>query len=481
MIKIPPSLKLVLTFVITFTLTFTSLNFIVNKINEREEAIHNEEALILKQEIKEKFQLALDITLTIGQMSSAFIHHTSKDDKLFEEAITKVIDEKVYIKGVNQLNAKGFIVNAFPKEPNQDALGKVSQNYPALLESYKKGEEFWFSPPIKLFQGWNGFVFYSPITKNGKLLGWIAPVIRSDLFLKHFRSADFFNKYEMVIKDEASGSVYFETGLPPKEGLMEIISPMWGRNIVFQSWPKVSNPKFEIPFYVRFLSALLVSLLFSFFMKVFLQKKKAYMRLEDISNVLKITSNDILSKLIDIQKECLALGSTSATESAKKEIQSAMNLFEQIELLQNIASVDHIGDETFEILPLIREQFDLHSEVAHRKNLKLKLDDESFKEIKVTGNKWLISNTVLKNALSFSTLISCPHGRIEVTHTRTPQECCTIFYIEKIIEEEMTKTFRIDRRLLVAQNVMNLLNGEITIREDGSGGMIVKLTTTAFA
>ena len=214
-------------------------------------------------------------------------------------------------------------------------------------------------------------------------------------------------------------------------------------------------------------------------MKIYLQKKKAYQRLENIRDVLKLTSNEVLSKLMDIQNNYLSLGADGflSTNVVEKDIQSVTNLIEQIELLQNIASSEQIEEETFEILPLIKEHLELLQEVVPRKNLKLKLDAESFLGIKVTGNKWLVSNTVLKNALSYSALISQPDGRIEVSHTVSPRECSTIFHIEKVIEREISQTFKIERRLLVARNVMELLDGHITIHEDGAGGIILKLST----
>jgi len=479
MIKLPPTLKLLSTLVISFLLSFAVINFIVSQINSREKKLQREATQVVQQEISNKFELTLDVSLVVGKMSSAYIHQKVGDNH-YGELVHQILEDKNFILGLNQLDPQGKIINIYPEDENQGAMGKVTQNFQELMRSYDRGEKFWFSPPLELFQGTQGFVFYIPIKIDNKLSGWIAPVISSELFFKHFRERDFFNKYELVIKDRSTGNIYFETGLPSKkENFKEVSTTMWGRDIIFISWPKISNPPFEIPFFLRFIISLLISFFCTLSMKIHLQKRKAYNRLEDISDVLKLTSNDILSKLIDIQNTYLSNDSPGFTnsEAAEKEIQSAMNLFEQVELLQNIAGSEHFDEETFEILPLVREHLYQLKEIVSKKNLSLKLDVESFKEIKITGNRWLISNSVLKNALSFSALISCPDGRIEVSHSVSQRECSTIFYIEKIIEEEMSKAFRIDRRLLVAQNVMNLLNGEITIREDGSGGMILKLST----
>src|SRR5690606_4658417 len=149
----------------------------------------------------------------------------------------------------------------------QKALGKKSQYYQEILKSTARGEKYWFSPPFKLYQGTNGFIFYIPLRNKGKLSGWIAPVISSNLLFKHFKESNFFNNYELVIKDKLSGNIYFETGLPPKSGeIREVSSPLWGREIIFQSWSKATSPKFSLPFSSRFIICFIVSFLSTFFM-----------------------------------------------------------------------------------------------------------------------------------------------------------------------------------------------------------------------
>lgn len=403
-------MKILLTFIASFIFAYSVFNLVIYKINQREKRVQHEATQILQQEISKKFQLTLDVTLVIGQMSSAFIYNDINQNR-YGDFVKQVLEERNYILGLNQLNADGKIINTYPEGNNHGAMGKFSQNHSKLLESYQNGEKFWFSPPLQLFQGSPGFIFYIPIKSKNKLLGWVSSVISAEYFFEHFRTMDFFSKYELIIKDESTGNIYFATGLPHREGeIKEVSSPLWGRNIIFQSWPKTTNPHFEIPFSIRFISCLLFALAVSFFMKEHLQKEKAYSRLEDISDVLKITSNEILAKLMDIQNDYLSKTDAKfiRTETTEKEIQSVTNLFEQVELLQNIASSEQLYEETFEILPLLNEQLAHLREIINKKNLKIKLDSESFREIKMTGNKWLISNTVLKNALSFSALISRP-------------------------------------------------------------------------
>ena len=474
-----PGTKILLAFVISFFATYGFINLVISQINHREQLVHKEAAQILQNEISEQFNRILDVTFVIGQLSSVYIFDQHINNSSYEVLVKKVLDEKEFILGLNQLNIDGKIITIYPLELNQGAMGKISQNYSEVLKSYQRKEKFWFSPPFQLYQGETGFVFYIPIEAQGKLMGWMAPVISSRLFFEHFRTMDFFNKYELVIKDGLTGNVYFGTGLPPKDAkIEEAKSKMWERDILFHSWPKTNNPKFAMPFLWRFIICLFTGLFFGMMMKIHLQKRKAYARLENISDLLKLTSNEALSKLMDIQSEYLKIGSTGflSTSVVEKDVQSVTNLIEQIELLQNIAGSEQLHEETFEILPIISEHIKELRDVISKKNLDLKIDGNSFKEIMITGNKWLVSNTVLKNALSYSALISRPEGKIEITHVKTPGQCSTIFHIDKVYEEEIYTTFKIDRRLMVARNVMDLLNGNIAIHEDGSGGMILKLT-----
>lgn len=474
-----PSTKIILTFIISFFVTYSVLTFVITQIKHREELVHKEAINIIQHEISERFNLVLDVTLVIGQMSSVYFYNQDKKNIPFEEVIQKVLDEKEYIIGLSQLGIDGKIIGVYPQEDNLRALGKITQNYSELLKSYQRGEKYWFSPPFQIFQGGSGFVFYIPIKSNQKLIGWMAPVISSQLFFKHFKAMDFFSEYDLVIKDELTGKIYFETANPPKtEKIEEVKSKIRERSIIFQSWPKVTMHKFTLPFIWRFLICFLVALFCGLVMKIHLQKKKAYSRLENISDLLKLTSNEALSKLVDIQAEYLSIGSIGFlnTSVVEKDVRPVTNLIEQIELMQNIAASEQLDEEEFEILPLLTEHLAVLRDVIKKKNLDLKLDADSFKGIKITANKWLVSNTVLKNALSYCALISRSGGKVEISHTKSSKECSTIFHIDKVYEEEVYKAFKIERRLLVARNVMDLIHGNIIIYEDGSGGMIVKLT-----
>lgn len=476
-----PNAKIVVTFIIAFILTYAAISYAVSRLVHREQLIHKEEAHFIQQEINQKFDLFLDVTLVIGQMSSTFIKNQNIHDGSYGDLVHKILEDKEYILGLNQLDLSGKIINTYPQEANLAALGKTTQHLPQLVNSYNRGEKYWFSPPFKMFQGEVGFGFYIPIKENNQLCGWLASMISSKLFFEHFRSMKFFKTHELSIKDESTGKVYFETAIASSSAeVEEIKSSVWERSIVFRSWPKLTSPPYAISLQLKFLICFLVGLFFAFVTKTYLQKKKAYARLDNISDLLKLTSNEALSKLMDIQTEYLKTGSTGflSTSVVEKDVQSVTNLIEQIELLQNIAGSEQLNEESFEILPVIAGNSQELQEFMSKKNIDLKLDLDSFKDITITGNKWLVSNTVLKNCLSYCALISRPFGKIRISHSVSPKECSTIFHVENIYEKEVYKALKIERRLLVVRNVMDLLNGKMVVREDGAGGITLQLILT---
>lgn len=483
MISLRLGSKIILSFILAFIVTYGAITLVISQIASRQRSINQKETLIIQQEIQERFNLFLDVTLVIGQISSVYIHDQSKKDGIhYGKLVKKILEEKEYILGLNQLNAEGKIINIYPDQGNQEAMGKVSQNYAKLLASFKSGEKYWFSPPFKLFQEGYGFAFYIPIVDNNKLIGWIAPVISSQLFFDRFKAIDFFNEYDLVIEDGETGNAYFSTGILPEEGnIEEVKSKIRGRNIVFQSWPKKGKLNFAMSFYWSFFFCLLVSIFIAFVVRTHLQKKKAYSRLENISDLLKLTSKEALSKLMDIQSDYLVTGSTGylQTSVVEKDVHSITNLIEQIDLLQNIAETEQVDEENFELLPELHEQIKDLEDVILKKHIEVSLDSNSFKDVKVTGNRWLISNTVLKNSLSYCVLIARPSSKIKISHVVMPNECNTIFQIEEVYEGHVFETFKIERRLLVARNVMELLNGDIVIQNKEAEGLMLKLKMSA--
>ena len=100
--KLSPSLKLLLTFIISFFVTYALINLVIKQIKQREQQVHIEAAKILQQEITEQFQLVLDVTRIIGEMSSIYVFNNNTQDDSYGELLTKILNERKYILGLNQ-------------------------------------------------------------------------------------------------------------------------------------------------------------------------------------------------------------------------------------------------------------------------------------------------------------------------------------------------------------------------------------------
>lgn len=469
--------KLLATFILSFIAAYGLILFIMNQLVIKQRSLDRIETQIIQEDIKERFNLFLDISLVLGQISSKFIGQ-STNNLSYGEIVEGIFQDKKYLLGLNQIDTSGRIIRTFPKKSNNPAEGKITQNFAELKNSLEKKEPYWFSPPFKLYQGEKGFAFYIPIIEMGKLRGWIAPVISSHIFYKQFKNADYFSNYELIIKDEETDKNYFASAILSEQAdIHETQTQTHGRKIILQNWRKEDKKLISIPPHLYFLICFIIAALTTFAMKLYLQKKKAFSRLESISMLLKLTAKETLAKLMDIQSEYLSIGSTGYLRTAvvSKDVLSVTNLIEQIDLLQSIAESEELEEEEIELLPLLKEQLSDIQEIILKKEIILEVEEKSFQDIKIYGNPWLISNTILKNTLGHCVLSSQPAKKMKISLLSTNEENIMIFNLEEVFEHEMIETFKIERRLLVVRNAMGLLNGSIKTQLNQQGEMILKI------
>jgi hypothetical protein len=475
--RLSQNFKLLATFVLCFIGSYGLILMIMNQIISKQRSLDKIETQIIQEDIKERFNLFLDISLILGQVSSEYIGH-SINDLSYGAIVGEIFQEKKYLLGLNQLDTSGRIVRTFPQKLNKQAQGKITQYYSELKNSFEKREAFWFSPPFELFQGEKGFAFYIPIMKSGKLHGWIAPVISSHAFNKQFKSANYFSNYELIIQDEKTGKDYFTSAIIPERAeFHESKTEMHGRPILLKNWRKEDKQVLSIPPYLYFIICFLIAAFITFALKLYFQKKKAFFRLESISTLLKLTAKEALSKLMDIQSEYLSTSSTGylRTSVVSKDVHSVTNLIEQIDLLQTIAESEQLEEEVVEILPVLKEQIRDIEEIILKKEINLEVEEKSFGHHKIHGNRWLISNTILKNTLSHCVLYSQPSKKITMSLLSTRDENIINIHLEEVFDREMLETFKIERRLLVARNAMGLLNGSILTQEKHQGKLLLKV------
>lgn len=471
--------KIITTFVLSFLASFLLMKTFIREMNIRREILDREQANIIQQQIKERFELFLEIPLAVGRMSAGYLTlngHRSKDD--YGRLVEQVFENRDEFLGLNLLDTEGKIINIFPKRANKNAIGKVTQNVAALKAAFAAGFEYWFSPPFELYQGGKGFVFYIPLIENGKLRGWIAPVIRCDRFFEIFRNMAFFRTYELVVRDAQSEKFYFASALEPNRDLpvYEKRDRIMGRDLIFQSWRKRNELPFLFPWYWPFLISTIIASLAALGMRFHLQKKKAGTQLENIGKLLHLTAKEALANLVDIHSEYNTLGSSGyiRTSVVKKDVHYITNLIEQIDLLQTMAASEGLEVETFKVLPIIREQLENVDDIIKKKNLKLILNEVELEGLTVTGNKWLFTNGVLKNAITHALLYTVVDHSISIRSDRSGK--LLEIHLEKILSEEANTAFRLERRILVAKNSAALIGANLTLSHDASDGMIVAIT-----
>lgn len=438
---------------------------------KNQEEIDLRQTSIIQENVKDRFTFFLKVPLNIAILGSDYFADgelLKKDYGPFADEILKINEE---ILGLSVLDDKGKIIKVFPEASNPNTLGRISQNIKYLNESLTNNQKFWLSQPFKLFQGCDGFAFYVPIIDGKSFKGWFTPLICTDVFLKRFRHAKFFESYELIIKDKASNLPYFSTALVPDSNVKVYESPhqFFGREIIFQSWRKDNDVLYHFPKYWSLLASLLLSILLYYLFHFYQLRVKSRTQLEEISVLLRFTSKEAVTNLIEAQTEL-------SSYKSKEEITYLSNLIEQIDLLQTMAhSGEGLNDEDLELLPLIQGPLQNLEDVIRKKNLKMNLKHDDFKDVRISINGWLIQNSVFSNILSHSIIYAETGSTIEISHSESGGKHFIVFHNLKAQTDSSRKAFEMDRRLEVARKVLHVHQGELFIQNDLHQGLLIRV------
>ncbi len=439
---------------------------------KNQEDIDIQQTRIIQENVKDRFTLFLKLPLNIGLIGADYFasgNLLSKDYGPFAKELLKINKE---ILGLSVLDHEGRIVRVFPPATNPNALGKISQNYPYLKAASAKEEKFWLSPPFKLFQGRDGFAFYIPIINGHEKKGWFTPLICTEIFLERFRHAKFFESYELIIKDKETNLSYFSTALVPETHIKmhQSAHTIYGRELIFESWRKDKDAIYQFPKYWSILGSLLLSTLLYLIFQFYQQRLKAREQLQEISVLLRFTSKEAITNLIDVQTELSAL-------RPKEDITYLSNLIEQIDLLQTMAHTgQELHDENLDILPLVQDSLDNLSDITQKKSLIINLKQDGLKDVKVSINGWLIQNSVLSSIISHSIIYAEQGSTIEISHSQTHEKHFIVFHTHKIQSDSGKKALSMDRRLEVAKKVLHVHGGELFVQNDLAEGMLIRIT-----
>lgn len=465
--------KLIFLFPIFLIGTYLSISQGIRWINNQEDEYDAQQTEIIQEHVKDRFSLFLKLPLSLGYIGSDYFSYDGKlnmDKSPFAKNLLQLNKD---ILGLNLVDSQGKIVSVYPFNENSNAIGKVSQNYPFFQKSYSNKESFWLSPPFSLFQGQQGFVFYVPIkAQNGTLKGWFAPVMSTAGFDKEFKLEEFLKTYDLVIRDVETGLSYFATGEGPenKQKFYEKKSKIYGRELEFLSWRKDPKSHINPPWYLMFFFSLVPAFIMTFMLKLYYQRKAARHQLQDISILLRLTSKEALGKLIDLQNEFYKIGST-------ENITFVTNLIEQIELLQTLA---YTGEEmeirVQELLPLLKDELQALHELIEKKSLKITYNPDSFKDVNVEVNSWLLQNCVLTNILTHSIIHAETGTGINIDCKKEDDKVFITFHTQMVVRSgPEISPVNLDRRMEVAKRALSIYKGDLFLQHDLGGGIIIRI------
>ncbi|MFL5784581.1 MAG: hypothetical protein ACJ76H_08240 [Bacteriovoracaceae bacterium] len=445
--------------------SFSSLKYLEEKEDE-------EEIIAIEQVVIDRFERYLALPQMVSVLGAQFLGHNGimqGNYELYAGVIQRANPEFI---GFNIVDHNGLIVRTFPKAENAPAAGRITQNIGYLQESLRKNEAFLLSPPFRLFQGEPGFVFYQPVYEKNKFAGWYAVVISSEAFLQKFRIADFVSIFDLVIIDQETGRDYFSTSIEPRKEakVYSKTKELYGRKMVFKTWRKNPSLIHTFPWYFSIIISLILAGAFWFILKLYDQRKKARSQLQNISVLLRVTSKEALSNLIEIHSEFnrLNLPEGEDTNRISRDINYLTNLVEQIDLLQTMAhSREGISAENHNFVDIMRRQIDIYREVFERKNIHLDYNEDDFKDIVIHFNDWMFENSVVSNVISHL-LIHIENNstlKIENRSPATGEEVVALVF-NRHPGGDHSKIM--NRRIEVARRVMELHRGDLKEEFNGN-------------
>lgn len=466
------NIKNLILFVGAFIVFATGLHGLNYYLGQNQKKIERGQNEIILDKIIYRFGTFLDLQTTIGTIGSEQFSQGDLRKIDYGTLSEKLLNINKQIFGLNIVDKTGEIIRIFPEEQNKKALGLKTQHYEELIESHKKGEPFWFSPPVKLLQGDLGFIMYFPILNGKDLKGWYAVVVKTEGFKKNFDLQKFLSSYHLVIQDESTKGEYYATGIPPEseENLLYYPEKFYGRTLRFISWKKDTSEKVAIPVTWIYFGSLFLSYLVVLVFKFYSQKKKARRQLDDISILLNLTSKEAVSKLIDLQKEMYKVGNPD-------NVRYITNLIEQIDLLKSTAQSRQSLDQTeVDVFKVLLSELEEARELLEKKEIQLHFIPEKFANMITKTNQWLFKNTVVGSILSYA-IVNSDHGSaLTIECQRNSIKNIITIHSQRLYHFDSEGDFaNLNRRIQVAKKVLNISGGDLQTTQDLAGGMLIRI------
>jgi hypothetical protein len=133
------------------------------------------------------------------------------------------------------------------------------------------------------------------------------------------------------------------------------------------------------------------------------------------------------------------------------------------------------GPEIFSVpvFPLIKKQIENFEEVILQKELLLIYNEAELSRINITANDIVIQNSVLGNALAHAIVHALPGSRVMIKSEFTESKNYLYIQPQKISQNNESIIF--DRRMDVANKVLRIYDGELSMQKDAAEGMIISI------
>ena len=459
--------QLLLVFITALTVSYGALCLIYDKYQARRQEFIVSEFDSIQTRIQERLTLYNRSTLALSKAAEQFWQQpevTSQEFAAMGETILGINDEAI---GANFVDPDGKITKVYPVSENSPALGRISQNIAMLKERLKLDNAISMSPPFELYQGGIGFVFYFPLLRGQKFLGWYGIVISQQKFLKHFLSQQQFQNFQVNLRDGQTKRSYLETAPLPTGSDLQLVRTNtfieYGRQFILQTWPKdtsIFSSGWPLVSFVSLLFAFLVTLASRFF----LLRRTSQHHLAELNALLRHVIHDTANSVsaikgyVEMMKEDPRL---VPMDRMALHVGFVVELLDQIKLIRALSNPAMTWQQQQEpLLPMLLETIEGISGRLSETQMIIDYHPDKLADLQTKVNQKLFVHAVLANALG-TTLRKKKNGS-----TITVSAVAGQLKFEGPISRKLEKSDELS--LAIAQKVMLLQGGLLTYQQNGT-------------
>jgi signal transduction histidine kinase/sensor domain CHASE-containing protein len=173
----------------------------------------------IANELAESFRSLLGGQIRVYSNLADLKHNIFPDDHAAYQALAKmIIASDPTIAAVNWIDQDFTIRWVYPLIPNQAAQGRKITEHPeisqSVLEQMRQGK-YAFTPIIKTFQGYDGFILYLPLGADFKKVGWINVIMDYQTWFNQFFKNRRLDEIYVKFTWQESPQSFYEFGQKP--------------------------------------------------------------------------------------------------------------------------------------------------------------------------------------------------------------------------------------------------------------------------